>query len=211
MDPLPQPIADYISTMGSLDGWCSPQKATALANAILKDRPSVVVEIGVFAGRSLIAMALAVKQNGSGIVFGIDPWLVDASVEHQTDRVNVDWWGKLDHDLIYRRCMQACTTQGVLDHTVLIRGKSQQVAGLLRRSILDRVIDMLHIDGNHSEETSSFDVVNYVPLVRPGGVVVFDDTNWETTKKAQELLSGLCDFQFFCETEGQQCAFYLKR
>ncbi len=50
-----------------------------------------------------------------------------------------------------------------------------------------------------------------MPLVVPGGHVVFDDVNWETTKKAQTMLDELCDFEEFVEEEGQKCAFYRRK
>jgi predicted O-methyltransferase YrrM len=53
-------------------------------------------------------------------------------------------------------------------------------------------IDMIHIDGNHSEMTSLEDVKRWVPQVKSGGVVVFDDVNLNTTNKAVEWLDKNC-------------------
>jgi len=52
----------------------------------------------------------------------------------------------------------------------------------------DHSIDFLHQDSNHSEEISCMEVELYHNKVKPGGTWVFDDTNWPTTKKAQDLL-----------------------
>ncbi|MDP9171002.1 MAG: class I SAM-dependent methyltransferase, partial [Acidobacteriota bacterium] len=38
-------------------------------------------------------------------------------------------------------------------------------------------IDYLHIDGDHSYEGSRQDFFDYKPLVAPGGIVTFHDTN----------------------------------
>ena len=42
----------------------------------------------------------------------------------------------------------------------------------------DESIDILHIDGNHSDYTSYIDVTKWVPLVNPGGWIIFDDMTW---------------------------------
>jgi methyltransferase family protein len=39
-------------------------------------------------------------------------------------------------------------------------------------------IEVLHIDGNHANETSLADVKKWVPLVKHGGWIIFDDINW---------------------------------
>jgi len=83
--------------MNQLEGWCSYQKAAILIDFILKIKPQVILEIGVFGGKSLVPMAIAVKENGSGKVYGIDPWDCGASVEGM-DKPNKEWWGSLDHD-----------------------------------------------------------------------------------------------------------------
>jgi hypothetical protein len=57
----------------------------------------------------------------------------------------------------------------------------------------DNSIDILHIDGNHSEDPALFDAKNWLPKVRPGGYIWFDDANWPTTKKAVDYLLETCE------------------
>lgn len=203
---LPDTITTYTrKIMPNLHGWCSPEKAEELARQIIETKARRIVEIGVFAGRSLIAMALAAKRT-SGHVIGIDPWDSGASVKgFENDKANAEWWGNCDHNLIFQKCRIYVGLYGVKDNTILIPHTSKEALTLFSQ------IDLLHIDGNHSEEQSLYDVEHYVPLVRNGGIVVFDDTNWSTTKKAQERLSELCYFTKFVETPGQQCGFYRKK
>jgi len=49
-------------------------------------------------------------------------------------------------------------------------------------------IDILHIDGCHSEEASVRDVKLYIPQMNYGAYVWFDDASWPTTQKAIGLL-----------------------
>lgn len=54
-------------------------------------------------------------------------------------------------------------------------------------------IDILHIDGNHTEDVALADAKMYLPKVKSGGYIWFDDVNWPTTKNAWEYLSLHCD------------------
>jgi predicted O-methyltransferase YrrM len=47
----------------------------------------------------------------------------------------------------------------------------------LRRRIVDRPIDFLFIDGDHSYQGVKKDFELYAPLVRPGGIIAFHDIN----------------------------------
>lgn len=218
IDALRYYIDAYMPTM---DGWCCRAKAEALTEVVLKTSPQLCVEIGVYGGRSLIALALAMQHSAicgdqkPGHIIGIDPWTPEASESgHAENDPNRKWWGALDHSLILQRCEQHIRNQGVVDLVTLVRLTSDaafKIFGLAK----EPCIDLLHIDGNHSEKHSYSDVNNYVPLVKPGGVVVFDDTNWNSTARAQELLGKLCKFDKFVEytdsTGGTtQCGFYLK-
>ena len=55
-------------------GWCTPEKAAAMVEIIADDRPRIVVEIGVFAGRSLGVIGMALRENGvMARAYGLDP------------------------------------------------------------------------------------------------------------------------------------------
>lgn len=173
----------YLS-MDQLEGWCPKQKASILINLILMIKPKIVVEIGVFGGKSLVPMAYALKQNGFGKIYGIDPWTNAASVEGM-DGVNKEYWGSVNHIAIMQGLILKIREFGLEKYVKLIRDTSAAAS-----PIPD--IDILHIDGNHSEETSYIDATKWVPLVRKGGLVIFDDTNWSTTKKAVEWVDLHC-------------------
>jgi hypothetical protein len=57
-----------------LEGWCSKEKACAFIDLVLQEKPQTCVEIGVFGGKSLLPVAMALKSLGQGIVIGVDPW-----------------------------------------------------------------------------------------------------------------------------------------
>ena len=150
-------------------GWTSPAQARHMAESILTLRPLVTVEIGVYAGKGLIALALAQKATGQGKVIGIDPWSPEASSEGQP-KEHADWWGKLDHNPIYEMCLAAIKRYGVEGFVELKRQKSIDV-------VPPEKIGVLRVDGNHGPCSKS-DVRRYAPNVVVGGMVYLDDATW---------------------------------
>ena len=167
-----------------LDGWCSDFKASTLMDLVWFMQPKVVVEIGVFGGKSLVPMGFALKQLGGGMAYGIDPWSAAASAEGM-DGANKDWWGSLDHGAILRKLQSKITEFQLDDYITLVQATSADAP-----EIDD--IDILHIDGNHSNDASYFDAVKWVPLVRSGGFIIFDDITWGTTERATDWLDEHC-------------------
>lgn len=156
----------------SLGGWCSTSKAVWLWNHIRRMKPKTVVEIGVWAGRSLVPMAMAVKRNGVGRVFGIDPWDATTSligVKNERDR---EWWREQDADQQFRNCAESLRSRSL--GAELIRNSSTFAAGIWDHGS----IDLLHLDGNHAAEPAMADIVAWEPHVARGGTIVFDDASW---------------------------------
>jgi len=181
-----QKIKDLCDTIfPSIDGWCAVEKAGVMIDLVEETTPSLILELGVFAGKSLLPLALASKKmNPSAKVIGIDAWAPQASLEGVNSPANDDWWSKLDYNLIYNRATELMKFHKISDIVELWKMRTVDVADKFQ----DHSIDILHQDSNHSEEVSCAEVELYWNKVKPGGYWVFDDTNWGTTKKAQELL-----------------------
>lgn len=182
-----------LTAMSSLEGWCTQNKASLLIDLVLMADPQVIVEIGVWGGKSLIPMAYALKENGSGKIYGIDPWSSTESIQGM-DGVNKDWWGSVNHQKILDGLVQKINQFGLKDQIQLVRKTSASAD-----PIYD--IGLLHIDGNHSEECSYLDVIKWVPYVKKGGIIIFDDVYWGTTTKAVQWLDANCIR--FAEVKGE--------
>lgn len=167
-----------------LPGWCTPQKGRRLAE--LMRGASLVVELGVFGGRSLVAMALGLKDspNEFSRIDGIDPYTPAAALEGVNDPANDEWWSKLDYESVARAAQEVLYRLDLMSYARLVRMRSLDVVDFY----VDGTVDALHMDSNHSEDVSSAEVVRWTPKIRPGGYWIFDDTNWESTKKAQRML-----------------------
>jgi predicted O-methyltransferase YrrM len=172
----PEPIAADVRRqafeyMEQLDGWCAKPKAAILIDLILKEKPLTIVEIGVWGGKSLIPMAHALRANSKGKIFGIDPWDNNASIEEVKSETNKTFWSYADHGMVLRGLMQKIEEFDLENQIELIKATSANAPVISE-------IDILHIDGNHSDKTSYFDVTKWAPLVKKGGWIIFDDMTW---------------------------------
>lgn len=165
-------------------GWCTTEKAYTLASVILALKPEVVCEIGIWAGRSLIPMALAVRHNRIGKVIGIDPWSADASSSGMSG-ANLQWWSSVPHEDIYNHFISAVHKFGVSQVVDIRRAKSDDVDP-------PQNIGLFHCDGNHSDQAIR-DIERFAPNVKAGGFVFCDDIQWDGggVSKATHILDNL--------------------
>lgn len=171
----------------TLPGWCTPEKGKRMA--AFARGASLCVELGVFGGRSLVSIALALRDQPSynGRVDGIDPFTKEAALEGTNDPANDQWWAKLDYEDIARTAQETLYRLRLVQYAHLVRMCSREVV----RFYGNGTIDLLHQDSNHSEEVSCLEVALWAPKLRSGGRWIFDDTDWPTTKKAQGSLEAL--------------------
>lgn len=186
---------------GFQHGWCTPEKALAMATLIAQKLPKVCVEIGVYSGRSLVPQAMVLQAVNHGVIYGIDPWKKSHASEGNCSEADKEWWDSVDLHAIHNYCMDKIWEQALDGHCVIVRAASHFCAQLFN------TIDILHIDGCHSEESSCRDVNLYLPKVMRGGHIWIDDTDWATTAKAQAMLANACEKVSQVGT----CALYRKK
>lgn len=115
---------------------------------------AVIVEIGSYLGRSTCYIASALKGKHARF-FAIDTWENQGMSEGEWD--TLETFRK--HTAPYR--------ESIIEK----RGFSYDVA----LEMQDVAIDLLWIDGCHEYEAVKRDIADWLPLVKPGGVVCFDD------------------------------------
>jgi predicted O-methyltransferase YrrM len=168
MNPLHEKILSLVPT---LHGWCDVPKAITLCNLVLAMRPRVIVEVGVWGGRSLLPMVMAAKHGGlSCRVIGIDPWSIAASVAGQTMDADRKWWSEINHELVYQHFLHQCRELDLLNDCEIIREKSEQVEP-------PASIDLFHCDGNHGPDALR-DTQRFAANIAQGGICVLDDIGW---------------------------------
>jgi cephalosporin hydroxylase len=171
-----------------IQGWLSPEVATAMQCLIREVKPDVMIEIGVFAGLSLINAARAMKELGKGIIYGIDPWSMDTALNNMGSGEHVGFWSDINLDDVHKDCVHS-VAENKLDNVVLIRAPSERCHQLFRPGS----VDILYIDGGHSVPQSCSDVVNYLPKVKRGGYIWLDDTDWVSVQKAERMIRDACE------------------
>lgn len=170
-----------------IEGWTTQEKAEVLAGLIIDHRPQLLVEVGIFGGRSLFAQAMALRENGMGIIWGIDPWSLDAALEGDIGEENVRWWSSnMKLEDIYEGFIKAVMELKLLKECRWIRERGEVACKLFNK----QTIELCHLDANHSEFCSCRDVQIWHPKIKPGGFLVMDDTDWTTQSKALKIVDG---------------------
>lgn len=170
------------STLPGLPGWCTVEKGVRMSE--LARGATLCVELGVFGGRGLVALAAPLREQGFGQAHGIDPYTINAALEGVNDAANDEWWSNLDLGAIARTAQLGIEQSGLASWVRIIWERSQDVVDKYN----DGSIDILHQDSNHSEEVTCAEVRLWASKIRQGGYWVFDDTDWPTTKRAQGRL-----------------------
>jgi len=107
--------------------------------------------------------------------------------------------GQETFDLLFSDLRDIIYKNDLSETVTLLRNPSQD-------SFIDfalESIDILHIDGNHNEMNVSRDILLYLPLVKKGGFIIMDDSNWSGVRNAiSKFILGNCDlvedFGSFC-------------
>lgn len=188
-----------------IQGWCSREKAEKLMDLIFDTHPKICVEIGVFGGSSIYPTACALKYLNNGVVYAIDPWSNEECLKGYTKGdPNYTWWSKLDLEKVYRGFKKMLQKFNLTSYCQILRMSSAQAV----LQFQDDSIDILHIDGNHTEHVALADAKMFLPKVKKGGYIWFDDVNWSTTNKAVQYLTENCIFE---ETRSTSTCFLFKK
>jgi hypothetical protein len=170
----------------NMHGWCSVEKAIDITECVIETKSQLSVELGVFGGKSLLAFALAHEAIRTGKIIGIDPWMADACSEGHNDSKNDQWWtGMVNLNQIYHGfCGKMFQDYNVLlPYCNWLRLKSWDAARLFD----DGTVDILHDDGNHSEELTCGNYHAWINKMKPLSMIIIDDINWPTLDKAVSL------------------------
>ena len=132
-------------------------------------RPRYCLEIGVFRGQVISLWGVIAKKTGMSCdIHGISPFSAagDTVSSYLTE-----------HDYM-SDTLNAFETFG-LPQPSLVRALSTDAVGI--GHILSRQWDLIYIDGNHDYEVAKADYLNCVAALRPGGLLVMDDSSLGTS------------------------------
>ena len=133
-----------------------PEFANSIYTLVKRERPEVVVEVGLAHGATALAIATALAENGSGQLVSIDPFQ------------STDWQGA---------AVAALKRSGLAHvHTLIEEPDWVALPQLVQE--LGRACDLAYIDGLHSLEYVLLDFFYVDRLLRVGGVIGFNDCDW---------------------------------
>lgn len=199
---------DFKALVSQSEGWCSVEKMEKMVEearlALLESGDLFLgVELGVFAGRSIIPIAdLLHSEKVAGMIYGIDPWATAEATKGYSEE-HEKWWREVNLPEFLKRSHELVRQYGLHKYVTLITSTSDDAAILFRGCKLD----YLHIDAQHVFEQFKRDVDNYVPLCRSGAPIIVDDVGWVGGSEASEYISKLAEYKYSVG----DCGFFVKK
>ena len=148
---------------GDFDRVALPYKdADVLRDVLIRERPRVVIEVGLAYGSSALAVGEALLTVGHAQANHI---IIDA---YQDRFLNVGW--------------ELFEYSGLARMARLVRERSQLALPQLLADSL--VADAAFVDGSHIFHNVFVDLYFLREIVRPGGLIVLDDCQWPSVATA---------------------------
>ena len=123
-----------------------------------------ILEIGSWAGQSTLLWAMACKQNEKGRVFVIDAWQASENAPKRMKHA-------VKNNRIFNLFLHNIETSGVKDYVIPLKGSSDIIAEILKAN----TFDFVYVDGDHAYTQCKKDLLNYMNVVKVGGIICGDD------------------------------------
>lgn len=148
--------------------WFSSTKHEWLTNlSHLKDKPHIQgLEIGSFEGRSALWLLEHIFTHPTAHLTCIDTW--QGSAEHRNTALNFS------------------SVEKHFDHNIQLSGYQKKITKIKDNShvalktLTTLSFDFIYIDGSHKASDVLEDAVLSWRLLKPGGILIFDDYVWES-------------------------------
>jgi len=129
-----------------------------IVNAV---KPKLLVELGTYRGMSYFTFCQSIKDHSiDTLAYAVDTWQGDAHVEAQ-----------VVYDAKSFDMVSAHNREHYSGFSYLMRMPFNDALNTFG----NESIDLLHIDGYHTYDAVSEDFHNWLPKVRPGGIILFHD------------------------------------
>jgi len=131
------------------------------------------LEIGAFYGANVISVGKTYGSHPESELYCIDPWIeYNDYPEYKNKQENT-----------YNTFLRNVDNSGLKDKIKIKRGFSDQEIVKFK----DNFFDIIYIDGNHEPEYVLEDAVLSFRKLKVGGIMIFDDYNWNKGKKNPKL------------------------
>jgi predicted O-methyltransferase YrrM len=139
-----------------LNSVVAPEFANALYALVRREKPRLVLEVGLAQGATALTIATGLRENGEGRLISIDPFQ------------RTEWHGAGLHAL-ERAGLEHLHTHLEDPDFIALPRLLETYAG---------AVDLAYIDGRHSFEYALLDFFYVDRLLRVGGLVGFNDCDW---------------------------------
>ncbi len=162
-----------------IHGWTLEAQLRYLMRAVRRvPDGGVIVELGVWQGRSALAMGEACCGTRKR-VYAVDPWC-----DYRQGGVDVTTrlarWDLRSFDEVYERFLGHRRRLGLEAWVVPVRAPSLEAA----KAWSHGPVSLLFVDGNHDYDAVIADLEAWTPLMAPGGTITGDDWNWDIVRSA---------------------------
>ncbi|WP_398471780.1 class I SAM-dependent methyltransferase [Tardiphaga sp.] len=200
--------ATIVETIPKLSGWCSERKALLLSDLVLQNDVERALEIGVFAGRSAVPVAMTMRYLKRGQLLAVEAWSNLVATAYPIDDEHDNWWAEVDLAAIKREYFKSITKYDLTRHVSTLELSSDEAFAALSTSSFD----LIHIDGGHSEQQAIADVQQWTSTLNKRGLAVVDDIFWPSMKPARAWLHATCEVvDEVCESEHVTYGIYRRR
>jgi predicted O-methyltransferase YrrM len=150
-----------------IDGWFAFRAAyDAILAALPSDRPSVVVELGTWVGKSTAYLGVEIVNSGKPVTLvAVDHFKGSAEITHT--RRDGDVAGS---EAAFRRNLAPVARALGERFRVLVSDTVTAAA-----SFDDGSIDTVWVDAAHAYDLVAADLAAWIPKVKPGGLIGGDD------------------------------------
>lgn len=184
----PEFVGALISEAENIHGECAREKMAGIFAAMQDAPQGDVVEIGVLFGKSCYLLNRIAVHLGIGATLAVDPWDLGLSVQYDAPKHIQEASNGWDWDVVATGFFMNMLASSAQPFNYL-RAPSSDAYDLYSKNYkvtsfefgstqYKGVISILHLDGNHDEESVSKDFELWHKLVCPGGWIIFDDYFW---------------------------------
>ena len=179
----------------------SPLDFPTLKKLLEEIKPKIFLEVGVFQGMTSTWVAHYFQSQSSfkdSYVISMDTWLLDirftwngVKSKHVKETKTLPYFigtsrPQGGYSTMYYHFLANCIKSGTTDRIVPLPTSSQNGAmTLLSHGIRP---EFIYIDASHSNPDVMIDYENFFTILKPGGVIAFDDIGIESVKVAFHAL-----------------------
>ena len=164
--------------MRQMDGKCGTTAMNYLCELVQElDVPGFLIDLGTYQGRSAMVMAMGSMGGGHARrIISIDNYQEGISAREPEAGGQPDFW-------------QVQARFKCRGRVYLVMGDTAEVPA----PVVGQDIALVFVDADHNRDGLTRDIETWKPLVRPGGLMVFDDygsKSWPDVKPVVDELMG---------------------